>query len=109
MTAGRVQSVALRLIIDREKEIEAFVPDEYWSITAELQPDGSPEDVRFQAKLTHLDGKKLHLGSKDELDPVLADLGNARYEVRKIHRGTRVKIHLRHLSPVHFSRMPPVS
>ena len=91
LTAGRVQSVALRLIIDREREIEAFVPDEYWSITAALQPDGSPEDVRFQAKLTHLDGKKLHLGSKDELDPVLADLEKARYEVRKIRRGTRVK------------------
>ena len=91
LTAGRVQSVALRLIIDREREIEAFVPDEYWSIAAELQPDGSPEDVRFQAKLTHLDGKKLHLGSKDELDPVLADLEKARYEVRKIRRGTRVK------------------
>ena len=91
LTAGRVQSVALRLIIDREREIEAFVPDEYWSITAALQPDGSPEDVRFQAKLTHLDGKKLHLGSKDKLDPVLADLERARYEVRKIRRGTRVK------------------
>ena len=91
LTAGRVQSVALRLIIDREREIEAFVPDEYWSITVELQPDGSPEDVRFQAKLTHLDGKKLHLGSKDELDPVLADLERARYEVRKIRRGIRVK------------------
>jgi DNA topoisomerase-1 len=91
LTAGRVQSVALRLIIDREREIEAFVPEEYWSITAELQPEGSPEDVRYQAKLTHLDGKKLHLGSKEELDPVLKDLENARYEVRKTHRGTRVK------------------
>lgn len=91
LTAGRVQSVALRLVIDREREIEAFVPEEYWSITAELQPEGSPEDVIFRAKLTHLDGKKLHLGSKEDLDPVLADLKNARYEVRKIRRGTRVK------------------
>jgi DNA topoisomerase-1 len=91
LTAGRVQSVALRLIIDREREIEAFVPEEYWSIMAELQPDGSPEDVRYQAKLTHLDGNKLHLGSQEELDPVVADLEQARYEVRKTHRGTRVK------------------
>jgi DNA topoisomerase-1 len=91
LTAGRVQSVALRLIVDREREIEAFVPDEYWSITAELQPDGSLDDVRYKAKLTHLDGNKLQIGSKDELDPVLSDLEKARFEVRKIRRGTRVK------------------
>ena len=91
LTAGRVQSVALRLIIDRERRIEAFVPDEYWSVIAELQPEGSSDEVRFQAQLTHLDGKKLHLGSKEELDPVLADLETARYEVRKIRRGTRIK------------------
>jgi DNA topoisomerase-1 len=91
LTAGRVQSVALRLIVDREREIKAFIPDEYWSITAELHPEGSPEDVRFQAKLTHLDGNKLDLSSKEELDPVLVDLKGSRYEVRKIRRGTRVK------------------
>lgn len=91
LTAGRVQSVALRLIIDREREIQAFVPEEYWSIAAALQPEGSPEDVQFQANLTHVDGKKLQLSSKEELDPVLADLEKARFEVRKIRRGTRVK------------------
>ena len=91
LTAGRVQSVALRLIIDREREIEGFIPEEYWSVTAELRPEGSPDDVRFQAKLTHLDGKKLRVGSKSELDPILADLKGARFEVRKIRRGTRVK------------------
>lgn len=91
LTAGRVQSVALSLIIDREREIEAFVPQEYWSIAAMMQPEGSPADVQYQAKLTHLDGKKLNLSSQEELDPVLADLKSARYEVRKIRRGTRVK------------------
>ncbi len=91
LTAGRVQSVALRLIVDREREIDAFTPVEYWSITAELQPEGSQDDVRFQAKLTHLDGHKVQLGSKEELDPVLADLSKSRYEVRKIRRGTRVR------------------
>ena len=91
LTAGRVQSIALRLIIDREREIEAFIPEEYWSIAADLHPEGSSEEDSFQAKLTHLDGKKLNLGSKEELDPVLADLNEARYEVRKIRRGTRVK------------------
>lgn len=91
LTAGRVQSVALRLIVDREREIEAFIPEEYWSITAELQPEGNPEEACFRAKLTHLDGKKLHLGTKEALDPVVADLEQARYQVRKIRRGTRVK------------------
>ncbi len=91
LTAGRVQSVALRLIIDREREIQEFVPEEYWSIKAALKPEASPPDVRYQADLTHLDGKKLHLGSKEDLDPILADLENARYQVRKIHRGTRMK------------------
>ena len=91
LTAGRVQSVSLRLIVDREREIEAFVPEEYWSIAADLQPEGSPDDTLFRANLTHLDGKKIHLGSKGELDPILADLEEARYEVRKIRRGTRVK------------------
>ena len=91
LTAGRVQSVSLRLIVDREREIEAFVPEEYWSIAADLQPEESPDDARFRANLTHLEGKKIHLGSKSELDPILADLEEARYEVRKIRRGTRVK------------------
>ena len=91
LTAGRVQSVALHLIVNREREINAFVPEEYWSIAAALQPEGSPEDVQYQANLTHVDGKKLQLNSKEELDPVLADLESARFEVRKIRRGTRVK------------------
>lgn len=91
LTAGRVQSVALHLIVDREREIEAFIPEEYWSITAELQPEENSDNARFRANMTHLDGKKLHLGSKAELDPILADLESARYAVRKIRRGTRVK------------------
>lgn len=90
LTAGRVQSVSLRLIVDREREINAFIPEEYWSITAELTPDeGALEPQSFLAKLTHLNGNKLQISSKAELDPVISDLEEARFEVIKIRRGTR--------------------
>ena len=89
LTAGRVQSVALRLIIDREREIEAFIPEEYWTIGAELTPENASSDDIYLAKLTHIDGNKFQAGSKLEVDPILRDLETARYEVRKVRRGTR--------------------
>jgi len=89
LTAGRVQSVSLRLIVDREREIEAFVPDEYWSIAAELRPEDTTSDETLRANLTHIDGKKMQIGSQTELDPIISDLEKAHYEVRKIRRGTR--------------------
>ncbi len=91
LTAGRVQSVSLRLIIDREREIEAFVPDEYWSVAAELRPEEAASNETFQANLTHIDGKKLHVGSQTELNPIISDLEKAHFEVPKIRRGTRVR------------------
>ncbi len=54
-SAGRVQSVALRIIVDREREIEAFTPQEYWSVTADMEQDGTP----FTARLVTFEGKKL--------------------------------------------------
>jgi len=90
LTAGRVQSVALHLIVDREKEINNFIPEEYWSITAKLTPDLQPETSQtYQANLTHINGKKLQVDSKTILDPILVDLKEARYEVRKIRKGSR--------------------
>jgi DNA topoisomerase-1 len=92
LTAGRVQSVALKLIVDREKEINAFIPEEYWSIAAELTPDVlAQEPQSYLANLTHIDGKKIQIGSKTVLDPILEDLTGAHFEVRKIRRGTRVR------------------
>jgi DNA topoisomerase-1 len=92
LTAGRVQSVALRLIVDREREINAFIPVEYWSVEAELCPERcDPDEVTYNAKLTHMDGKKIQIGSKEVLDPILLDMEKARYEVRKIRRGKRVR------------------
>lgn len=89
LSAGRVQSVALRLIVDREREIEAFVAEEYWSIDAELRPLGNDKSMTYLAKLTHLDGNKLQVSSNESLEPILKDMGTAHYEVRKIRRGTR--------------------
>jgi len=87
LSAGRVQSVALRLIVEREREIDAFVPVEYWSIEAELQPEGSQST--FIAKLAEVDGEEPKLGKKDQVDPLLADMQNAAYVINEIKRGQR--------------------
>lgn len=73
LSAGRVQSVAVRLVVEREREIKAFVPEEYWSITAQLTPDG--QNRPFQAKLAQIGGKKAELGSSQEATAVLERLG----------------------------------
>mgnify|MGYP006284262127 CR=1 FL=1 len=90
LSAGRVQSVALRLIVDREREIDAFDPEEYWSIEADLRPQGLSVPP-FRAKITHIDGKKIQIGSKSVLKPILEDLEQTRFEVRKVRKGSRVR------------------
>lgn len=87
LSAGRVQSVALRMIVEREREIDDFVPVEYWSIGAELKPDGGKKS--FVAKLAQIDKKKPELSSEDIVNPILADMENAAYSISKIKRGTR--------------------
>ena len=64
LSAGRVQSVAVRMIVDREREIRAFVPEEYWSIAALVR---TPEDAPLELRLVALDGKKVKLGSAEEV------------------------------------------
>ena len=91
LSAGRVQSVAVRLIVDREKEIEAFKPEEYWSIKAKFKTDGG--DI-FEAELGKIAGKaltKLAIKNKSEADKILGDLDGADYIVsnvakKEIHR-----------------------
>lgn len=90
LSAGRVQSVALRLIVEREREIEAFVPEEYWSVDVELKREqAGEEEESYLASLSRIDGKKVAIGSGEELKPLLEDLKKSVTEVRKIHRGTR--------------------
>ncbi|MEE0510994.1 MAG: type I DNA topoisomerase [Peptococcaceae bacterium] len=82
LSAGRVQSVALRLICEREKEILDFVPEEYWSLEVTLK---NHERKSFQAKLTKKNQKKIELiGSKEEMDAILNELTNVEYEVAAV-------------------------
>ncbi|MFN2146211.1 MAG: type I DNA topoisomerase, partial [Anaerolineales bacterium] len=87
LSAGRVQSVALRLVVEREREIEAFEPQEYWSIEGEFLPEGG--EKTFKAKLNRIDHEKINIGSEEEVKPILADMEAAEYVVTKIKRGTR--------------------
>ena len=81
LSAGRVQSVALRIICEREREIRAFVTKEYWSLGAGLEGDQPPA---FRAKLVARDGKKIELVSRDEVSEVLEGLG---WKVGKVEPG----------------------
>ncbi len=87
LSAGRVQSVALRLVVEREREIEAFIPQEYWTIAAELLSSGCEES--YVAKLVKIDGVLPALRKKDNVLPVLADMEQATYKTTKVNRGVR--------------------
>jgi DNA topoisomerase I len=87
LSAGRVQSVALRLIVDREREIEDFNPVEYWSIHAELKYKTAKSS--FLAKLARIDDKEPELTNEDVVKPILVDMETAAYKVAKVKRGER--------------------
>ena len=92
LSAGRVQSVAVRLIVEREKEITAFNPEEYWKITADLatQPDGKEDTSSFIAELRKLDGedvglgKKVPVSSEEDAMAIVAELETAKYVITDI-------------------------
>lgn len=86
LSAGRVQSAALKIICDREKEIRNFVPEEYWTITAEFN-----KKKNFTAKLSYKNGKKIKISSKEENDKILEELSYNKYSVSKIIEKPRVK------------------
>jgi DNA topoisomerase-1 len=87
LSAGRVQSVALRLVVEREREIQAFVPTEYWSIDAEfVHPEKPPA---FKARLVQIDDAATKIDSEDEAKKHLEDLRTAQYHVESIHHGSR--------------------
>src|SRR5262245_13399690 len=86
LSAGRVQSIALRLICDREKEIQAFVPEEYWTLTAFLEGSEPP---LFSAKLVRIDGKKAGIPNQEASEKILADLDRALFTVNDIEKKER--------------------
>ncbi len=86
LSAGRVQSVALKLICEREREIRAFVPEEYWTVVAHLE---SPQPPGFPANLLKRDGKSLEIGNADEAGAIRRDLESAEFKVDKIQARER--------------------
>jgi DNA topoisomerase-1 len=88
LSAGRVQSVALRLIVDREREIEAFVPEEYWNCGAALAP-ADATDAPFLARLASRGGEKLSVTNGEEAARVRRHLEDARYVVTKVTKSER--------------------
>ena len=89
LSAGRVQSVAVKLIVDREEEIEKFIPEEYWNITANLKDKKSKKT--FQAKFYGKDGKKLEIHSAEEVDKILEDIKDEKYIVKDIKKSEKKK------------------
>ena len=92
MSAGRVQSVALRLIVEREREILAFVPVEYWSLDAELAQQttrGQKPRPSFTARLIRIRGQEADLKNREDSAAIVADLAGAAYTVASVKRGER--------------------
>ena len=87
LSAGRVQSVALRIVCDREEEINAFIPEEYWSLEAALLPEG--EKKAISAKLFEKNGQKIAISSQEEMDAILADLKGKDFKVLSVKKGQR--------------------
>ncbi len=85
LSAGRVQSVAVRLICDREEEIREFIPEEYWSLTASLECTGG----LFTAKLVKKDNKKIAIHSEEEMQNVLQELKGKEYKVKDVRTKER--------------------
>lgn len=84
LSAGRVQSVAVRLIVDRENEIKSFITQEYWSIDAKLT--SPPSRKIFAAKLVTVDGKKIEIGNKEDADNILESINGAEFKVTSVRK-----------------------
>ena len=87
LSAGRVQSVAVKLIVDREKEIDKFIPEEYWNIFVDLEDENSKK--QFEAKFYGKDGKKQEIHNKAEADEILKNIDKAKYIVQEVKKGEK--------------------
>lgn len=87
LSAGRVQSVALRLIVEREREIEDFVQEEYWTIEAELRPEKTKKT--YIAKLSRINGEDFTLSNKEKTHSYLGDIEQANFWITKVKKGER--------------------
>ena len=96
LSAGRVQSVALRIVCDREEEINAFIPEEYWSLEASILPEGEKKPI--VAKLVEKNGEKISVSSQEEMDAILKDLEGCEFKVQSVKKGER-----RQKAPIPFT------
>ena len=87
LSAGRVQSVAVKLIVDREEEIEKFIPEEYWNIYVILEDKESKKE--FEARFYGKNGKKLEIHSQEEVDNILKEIEKAKYIIDEVKRGEK--------------------
>ena len=87
LSAGRVQSVAVKLIVDREEEIEKFIPEEYWNIYANLEDKETKKE--FQAHFFGKEGKKQEIHSQEEVDEIIKAIKNGKYVVTEVKKGER--------------------
>lgn len=86
LSAGRVQSVAVRLVVEREKEIAAFVPEEYWTLDADLEANNPPP---FKARLTKVDGQKAEIKDRATAEALVSELNGAEFVVTKVDKRER--------------------
>ena len=87
LSAGRVQSVAVKLIVDREEEIEKFIPEEYWNIYVKLLDEKN--NKTFEARFFGKDRKKQEIHSKEQVDEILKNIKNAKYIVEEVKKGEK--------------------
>lgn len=85
LSAGRVQTVAVKIICEREREIEAFIPEEYWTITVELSKDTK----EFTAELQRINGRKFKIKNKDEADAIISEIKKNDFIVKKVKERNR--------------------
>lgn len=92
LSAGRVQSVATRMVVMREQDIEAFIPEEYWDVTARLLPPQSRgRKQAFQARLSTLDGQKAQIGNGEQAEEAVRRIRQAHFTVASVKRGEKRK------------------
>ncbi|QQY80746.1 DNA topoisomerase-1 [Keratinibaculum paraultunense] len=91
LSAGRVQSVAVKLICDREKEIEAFIPEEYWTIKALLEKNDIPFEANFYGIIEDGKDKKIEISNKEEVDKIIKNIDEDNFIVDSVRKSTRKK------------------
>ena len=89
LSAGRVQSVALKLICDREEEVINFIPKEYWTIEAELKKEKGKQS--FKVKLTSFKGKKIEVETEEQCNSIIAEIKQNEFLVKQVKRGNKLK------------------